>query len=157
MTETDTGVALAPLVKQITVHLPPMRAFELFTDGLARWWPLATHSCAGLAARDVRFEPFVGGLVIEHAEDGSTAPWGTVLAWEPPHRFAMSWHPGAAPERATRLEVRFEATGDDECHVHLRHSGWEARGDDAIRVRGSYDGGWNRVLGRFAAFVAEGV
>jgi uncharacterized protein YndB with AHSA1/START domain len=139
-----------PVIKSLVVALDPPSAFELFTTGLARWWPLATHSCAGAAARDVTIEPRVGGRVVEHADDGSTAPWGTVLAWEPPHRFAMTWHPQADPVQATRLEVRFSAAHERGCRVELVHDGWQVRGDAAAAVRERYDGGWVEVLQRYA-------
>jgi uncharacterized protein YndB with AHSA1/START domain len=141
---------LAPVVKSLVVGLEPTAAFELFTTGLARWWPLATHSCAGAAARDVAIEPRVGGRVIEYANDGSTAPWGTVLAWEPPHRFEMTWHPQTDSAQATRLEVRFSAAHEGGCRIELVHDGWQARGDTAVAVRERYDGGWVAVLQRYA-------
>lgn len=140
----------APVVKQMRLGLDPAAAFELFTAGMSRWWPLATHSCARAEARRVEVEPRVGGFVLEHAADGSSAPWGTVLAWEPPHRFAMSWHPGIDAARATRLEVEFRPDGEG-CAIRLVHGGWEARGDDGPALRQRYDGGWVTVLDRFAA------
>jgi len=93
------------VVKSIVVRLRPEQAFELFTAGLSRWWPLKTHSCAGVDALRVDIEPRVGGQVLEQARNGTQAPWGTVLAWDPPRHFAMTWHPAAGPAEATRLEV----------------------------------------------------
>jgi len=43
MTETT---ALAPLTKAVVVDCSVERAFEVFTDRLGEWWPLATHSVA---------------------------------------------------------------------------------------------------------------
>jgi uncharacterized protein YndB with AHSA1/START domain len=140
----------APVVKRLVVGLEPQAAFRLFTEELTRWWPLATYSCAGDDAVRVAIEPCVGGGVVEHARDGSTAPWGNVLAWEPPHRFAMSWHPQSDPAQATRVEVAFTAEGADACRIELVHSGWEARGSEAQFWRDRYDGGWVVVLKRYA-------
>ena len=142
---------LAPVIKSLVVALDPPAAFELFTAGLTRWWPLATYSCAGAVAREVTIEPRVGGRVIEYANDGSAAPWGTVLAWEPPNRFAMTWHPQTDPAQATRLEVRFSGADEGGCRVELAHDGWEARDEAAAAVRERYDGGWIAVLQRYAA------
>lgn len=144
-------MSLAPVVKSLVVHLDPIAAFELFTAGLARWWPLATYSCAGATARDVSIEPRVGGWVIEHANDGSTTPWGTVLAWEPPHRFAMTWHPQSDPAQATRLEVRFSVACEGGCRVELVHDGWQTLGDAASAAHERYDAGWVAVLQRYTA------
>ena len=38
------AVKIEPVVKQIKVGLNQEAAFRLFTEGLNKWWPLATHS-----------------------------------------------------------------------------------------------------------------
>lgn len=141
---------MPPVVKSLRVALPPSAAFELFTRELARWWPLATHSCAGADAVDVVIEPHAGGRVTEHARDGRQAPWGTVLAWDPPRHFAMSWHPASDPAMATRVDVRFAAADGGGCRLELIHSGWEVRGGEGAAVRERYDDGWVKVLERYA-------
>jgi len=139
-----------PLRKQITVALEPGAAFELFTMGMSRWWPMATHSCFEAQAQRIEIEPRAGGHVVEHATDGRRAEWGRVLDWEPPHRFAMTWHPANDASKATRLEVTFAAHGPQTL-VTLVHSGWEARGEEAPGIRGNYDKGWDATLARYAA------
>jgi Activator of Hsp90 ATPase homolog 1-like protein len=152
---TDAGVE-APVRKQLTVRLAQQEAFELFTAGLSRWWPLATHSCSQANALRVVIEPRAGGSVLEYARDGSTATWGTVLVWDPPRRFAMSWRPGSVPEQATRVDVSFSDAGQGMCRVELVHSGWEARGAEADTVRSRYDGGWNVVFAAYEAAARGG-
>lgn len=137
----------APVTKTRTVPLPPERAFDLFTRRIGEWWPVATHSISGDVA-EVRFEGRVGGRVVEVAGDGTERSWGEVLAWNPPHRFAMSWHPTEEPRAATVLEVRFREVGGGT-ELLLEHRGWEEHGDDAARVRGMYEPGWDHVLGLF--------
>lgn len=144
---------LLPVEKQLHVRLPPVAAFDLFTRDLSSWWPFATHSCAGADAVRARFAGAVGAQVIEEDRHGGRHPWGTLLAWEPPHRFSMTWHPGSDPARATRLEVRFTAADDGGTIVRLRHDGWTARPDGA-EARGNYDRGWDLVLGRYEALSA---
>jgi uncharacterized protein YndB with AHSA1/START domain len=145
MAETIAGID-----KRLHVKLPPAAAFALFTRDLARWWPLASHSCGGADAVGASFDERIGGAVTEVTRDGHRHVWGTLLAWDPPHRFAMSWHPGNDPAQATRVEVRFAAAADGGTILHLRHDGWEARPDGDIAC-GRYDGGWDIVLGRFLA------
>jgi hypothetical protein len=146
-------IELPPVKQCIVVPLPPSQAFDLFTAGIARWWPFRSHSCAGDDALDVQFEPHVGGAVTEVDRQGRRHPWGQLTTWAPPHHFAMTWHPAQAPELATALSVRFRAV-DGGCEVALEHGGWAVRGDDADPVRRNYEQGWALVLGRYAGQAA---
>ena len=142
-----------PIVKSCTVPLGPEDAFELFTARLAEWWPTASHSISaelGARVRGVRVEGRVGGRVIETAEDGTEYAWADVLAWEPPRRVVLSWHPNPAPTAASRVEVRFRAVPLGTV-VEVTHSGWEEYGDRAAELRSRYDVGWEPVLEGFAA------
>lgn len=143
------GDALAPVEHRVWVPIAQDLAFALFTQGLARWWPMASHSCSGDRAAGVTLEPWVGGRVTERTPAGADHLWGTLTTWDPPHRLAMHWHPGQPADQATRLTVRFVAR-DGGCEVHVRHDGWTARGPDAARVRDGYDRGWPAVLRRFS-------
>jgi uncharacterized protein YndB with AHSA1/START domain len=139
---------LLPVEKRLHVRLPPSAAFDLFTRDLSLWWPFATHSCAGADALRANFSTQTGGQVVEEARDGRRHVWGTLLAWEPPHRFAMTWHPGTDPAHATRLEVCFAAADNGGTLLQLRHDGWAKR-PDGDGARGRYDHGWDIVLERY--------
>lgn len=143
------GPALPPVVKTRIVPLAPEAAFDLFTTRMGEWWPTASHSIAGGDAHDdvveIVFEPGVGGRVLEVTERGDQHAWADVMAWEPPHRFVLAWHPSPAPVAASDLEVTFTAT-DDGTEVRLVHTGWERFGDRADELRRDYDGGWDHVL-----------
>jgi hypothetical protein len=141
--------ALPPVRRSVHVPLSPAEAFALFTESARLWWPFAGHSCSGERGADLRFEPRAGGAVVEHAPDGRQWTWGTLSAWEPPRRFAMSWHPGLPLAEATLLEVSFDAVGDG-CEVRVEHGGWEARGDEAATKRDQYDHGWPHTLQAYA-------
>ena len=139
------------LRKTIEVAAAPDRAFSLFTEGMAGWWPMRTHSVGEDRAETVVFEPGVGGRIYERTLDGDEHVWGTVTAWEPPGRVVFTWHPGRGPDTEQDVEVRFEASGTGT-RVELVHTGWERLGDRAAAVRENYDGGWDLVVGeRFAA------
>jgi hypothetical protein len=155
MNDASDLAAIAPVTKSVTVRLRPLEAFGLFTEELSKWWPLATHSCAQARARRVVIEPRLDGAVTEHAVDGDTAPWGRVLAWDPPAHFAMTWHPGSDERAATRVDVRFTDAGDGLTRVDLVHSGFEARAD-GIAARGRYDGGWVAVIASYEAAARGG-
>ncbi|HVM51839.1 MAG TPA: SRPBCC family protein [Acidimicrobiales bacterium] len=137
------------LRKTASVRSDPAAAFALFTDHLDEWWPLATHSVGRGDATSVVFEHGVGGRIVETLADGSTAVWGTVLVWDPPARVRFTWHPGTREDEATEVEVSFSASPEGT-RVELVHTGW-ARRPDGGAARGSYDTGWDHVLGRFAA------
>jgi hypothetical protein len=82
--------------------------------------------------------------------DGSAYPWGTVSAWEPGVHFGMDFTLAQDPDHPSRIDVRFEATGDGT-RMRFSHGGWTA-GNVAGRARFSE---WTVILDRFVA-MAEG-
>lgn len=143
---------LAPVEKSLQVSLPVEAAFKLFTQGLTTWWPLATHSVGGADTLSCYVEGRVGGRVYEIQKDGSEELWGTILAWEPPQRFVMSWHPGREESTAQEIEVRFHKEGEGT-RLELIHRGWEILGDKAKEIRANYVSGWDKVLGHYTTRV----
>jgi len=131
--------------KSVIVPRTPAEAFEIFTARLGSWWPLQRFSIHQAEAAGARIEPRVGGRVYEIATDGREAPWGTVLVWDPPRGFAMTWHPGSDPARATEVELRFLPEGDGT-RVELEHRNWHRLGAEAAERRQGYDGGWAFVF-----------
>jgi uncharacterized protein YndB with AHSA1/START domain len=130
----------------VTVKLPRDEAFRLFTERIASWWPLSTHSVYEGEAVGVRLEPRVGGRLYESAADGQTSDWGVVTAWDPFDRVAMTWHPGYGEELATLVDVTFSDTADGATQVELLHTGWEVHGAEAAAAAAGYDEGWPLVL-----------
>lgn len=155
---TDMGdmrlanTAIEPVRKERTVPLPQSAAFELFTARMGTWWPLAGHSLSGDENSTVRFEEHVGGRVIEVTTEGDEHPWAEVIAWDPPHRFVLAWHPSPQPVAATILEVRFQPAPGGGTKVDLEHRGWEELGDESgPAARAQYMTGWDRVLAPFTS------
>jgi uncharacterized protein YndB with AHSA1/START domain len=136
---------IEPVRKSISVPVPPPRAFELFTAKLNQWWPREQFSCFAQESADCGFEPKVGGELWETARDGRRATWGTILSWDPPHGFAMTWHPDRDASSAQRLELTFRPHNDGTL-VELKHSGWELLAEQATPTRDGYDGGWDFVF-----------
>ncbi len=149
-----------PVVRTVTVPLPPEQAFELFTSGMGRWWPVETHSIAAdthegrMSTRSLTFEPHLGGRIVETMSDGSEGVWGRVLEWAPPQRVAFTWKPNLRAAPYTRLDVSF-SPADGGTRVELVHTGWEQLGADAEDRRRPYERGWDGVLARFAAAAAS--
>jgi uncharacterized protein YndB with AHSA1/START domain len=73
--------------------------------------------------------------------------WGTVLAYDPPHRLAFSWVVELPAAQEQLVEIRFTAE-DSGTRVELTHSGWEKLGDAAASQRERYDRGWGTVFER---------
>lgn len=153
-----TDTAVAPIHKTITVACPVERAFETFTDGIADWWPLPSHSVGGARAESVRFDSGAEGRLVERLSDGTDLVWGYVLAWEPPKRLVISWHPGEDSSRtriheATEVEVTFTPKADGT-RVDLVHRGWERLKERAAEARERYRTGWDPVLARYVEATA---
>lgn len=147
--------------KTLDVNVPIERAFAVFTEKMAAWWP-ATHHIAKQAFAEIVVEHRSGGRWFERAADGSECEWGCVLAWEPPQRVAFSWHLQADwkfdsnPEKASEVEIRFFAEGGGKTRVELEHRGLERHGAGWEQLRAGVDspGGWNAILEQFAKAVA---
>lgn len=138
-------VRIEPIVKSRQLNIDPEAAFELFTEKIAEWWPLGSHSVGGDKAVSVRIEARVGGSIIETTQEGDEHEWGQVTSWEQGRRLEFTWYPGMTSDQATQVEVRFREVGKGS-EMILIHTGWEVRGDDAAEVRASYVTGWDLVL-----------
>jgi hypothetical protein len=142
------SVRIEPVRKELKVPLSMERTFELFTAGIGKWWPLATHSVGHEQAETCFLEGWVGGRIIEVLKDGSQSEWGRVLAWEPFRKVSFQWYPGREPDTAQEVTVTFgEIPGG--CLVELIHTGWETLDDKGPARRNGYDTGWDYVLAKF--------
>ena len=159
MSTDQTDTAIEPIRQTVVVARPVAEAFALFTDRLDTWWPLETHSIAAdtfenrVTAESITFEKRAGGRVLERMSDGTEAAWGALLAWEPPHRFVMTWNPTLEERPDTEVELRFTDAGGGRTRIDLEHRGWERLGPDAGKRTG-YNEGWAALLERFTAVCA---
>lgn len=135
--------ALEPVRKQLSVDCDVETAFRTFTDDIATWWPVETHSITD-RPEGVVFEQSAGGRVYEQARDGRECDWARILVYEPPTRVVLEWkvNPAAPP---TEVEVRFSSDGEGT-RVELEHRGWERYPSGGSEERASYDSGWPGVL-----------
>jgi uncharacterized protein YndB with AHSA1/START domain len=142
---------------EVTVPVPVERAFAVFTDGFATWWP-AEYTWSQDVLQTIGIEPVEGGPCFEIGPDGFRCDWGRVLAWEPRERLVFSWQIG--PDRvpvpdaakATEVEVRFTGAGQSGTRVELEHRGFERHGDAGSGYAAGMgsEHGWPYILGRYA-------
>jgi uncharacterized protein YndB with AHSA1/START domain len=138
----NAPIAIAPVRKSVRVTAPVARAFDVFTGGLSRWWPL-DHGVGKKPIARVMIEPRRGGRWLEIAEDGTQTSVATITLWEPPHRLVMVWRINAQwkPDMAMKSEVdvRFTADGPNatlvEAASQVRNHGCGGRCLDAQRCR----------------------
>ena len=145
---------MAAVVRAVTVRRSQEEAFHLFTERLADWWPLDRH---GVYQADTAGVFFEGAEVVERSTSGERSVWAEVTEWWPPHRIAMTWHPGADPAESTLVEIEFRDDGPEQTRVELVHHGWERLSERAVESRASYAGGWVGVLGAYAELAESGV
>ena len=155
MMTADTP-ATAPVRKSVTVNAGIDRAFEVFTAGIDTWWPRSHHIGTGTLERTV-LEPRLHGRCYGRTADGAETQWGSVLAWEPPHRFVLAWQitPDwkceTDPAKASEVEVRFTAEGATRTRVDLEHRHFHRHGEGGGAIRQAVDspGGWSGLLQMF--------
>ena len=136
--------------------VPPARAFEVFTQDFASWWPPEfTWSQRGLEW--IGIDPREGGLCTELGPGGFRIDWGRVLIWHPPNRLAFTWQisPTRVPEpdsaKSSLVDVRFEAAGGESI-VQVLHMGFERHGEGAHEYRDAmHEQAWPYILERYVA------
>ena len=157
---TDTQAT--SVTTSIVVEAPVERAFAVFTEDMAGWWPPEHHIIAAPLAGMV-LEPRVGGRIYDVGTDGSECQWARVLAYEPPNRVVFSWDISLRWQvetdhaKTSEVEVCFIAEAPNRTRVELEHRHLDRHGDGWEGMRdgvGSPDG-WSSGLRRYAAWIAE--
>jgi uncharacterized protein YndB with AHSA1/START domain len=150
MTASETEVR-----RQVTVAVPPEKAFAYFTERFDDWWPAGHH--IGAAPEKRVLESGVGGRWYDRAPDGTESVWGQVLAWAPPGRLVLSWQIDGNfvldpdPAHASEVEVTFTPQGAGT-RVELTHRHLDRHGESwpqLLRAVGAA-GGWPTILTRYA-------
>jgi uncharacterized protein YndB with AHSA1/START domain len=151
---TAPSPSIEPVRKSVRVKAPVAHAFNVFTEGLARWWP-PNFGVGKTPIRTVLMEPRLGGRWLEIAEDGTQTVVGTITLWDPPRHLVVLWQINAQwkPDATMRSEVdvRFTPEGRDATLVELVHHKFETMGADAgASLRRDVDRGWPGLIDRFA-------
>lgn len=145
----------------VSVEAPQDVAWQVFTEQMGTWWPLAMYKIGTANAVDAVIEPRVGGRWYERGDDGRKCDWGRVLAWEPHSRLVLSWDITADwqydPALHTEIEARFIAEGDSRTPVEFEHRRLDRYGARSEEMRTIFDktGDWGRLLAAFAETAAS--
>lgn len=157
----STQAADTTVRRSIVVAAPIERAFQVFTEGFDAIKPREHNLLAPVEIAETVFERRVGGNLYDRGVDGSECRWGTVLAFEPPHRVVFSWN--ISPQwqietdlaRTSEVEVRFTAEAPDRTRVELEHRNLDRHGDgwQSVREGVAGDQGWPLYLQRYADLI----
>jgi uncharacterized protein YndB with AHSA1/START domain len=136
------------------------QAFDIFTAGLANWWP-AEYTWSQEVLETIAIEPGEGGHCFERGPHGFRCDWGRVLVWEPPHRLVFTWQispkrePEPDPAKSSEVEVRFVSEEPSHTRVEFEHRHFARHGEGGAEYRAALDSpqGWPYILDCYAKAV----
>jgi uncharacterized protein YndB with AHSA1/START domain len=155
-----SAATIPPVRKQVTVNAPKAHVFDVFVNGIDRWWP-RQHHIGKTPATAFIIEPRIGGRWYATHEDGTETNTGRVLTWDPPNRVVLSWQLridwSYDPEFVTEVEVTFNEQTPGTTIVTLEHRNLDRYGVGADKLREGIDSpeGWGMIMGRFAEEAAK--
>lgn len=144
--------------RRVTLGVSAERAFAVFTESAASWWP-HDYTWGKDVLEALCIEPREGGRWFERGPHGFHCDWGRVLACEPPHRLVLSWQvsptgtPEPNPAKASEVEVRFVSVGPTATEVQLEHRCFARHGEEGPSYRARMDSpaAWTLILDRYVA------
>jgi uncharacterized protein YndB with AHSA1/START domain len=153
---------MAAVKRTIRVEVPIEKAFHVFVERMADWWP-ASHHIAVEPFNEIVVERHEGGRWFERDSNGTECEWGRVLVWEPPRRLIFSWNLQPdfkySPDqtRASELELQFVEEGPATTRLEFEHRHLERHGEGYEKLRASVDspGGWTMILDKFVEKTKE--
>jgi hypothetical protein len=150
-------IQIAPVRKSVRVKASQAHAFEVFTAGIGKWWPIERARASHGPIVATTMEPRVGGRWFETGVDGRETTVGHLLVWDPPRRFVVTWEVNCRFEAdaamASEVEVTFTADGPDATIVELQHGKFEKMPEGGHMTRDRVNEGWPGMLELFKAAV----
>ncbi len=145
---------------EIVLPLARDRAFLLFVEHFADWWP-AEYTWSQEGLQTIGIEPRQGGRCTEVGPHGFQLDWGRVLAWEPLGRLIITWQIGPSrvpqpdPKHASTVTFLFHEDGPDTARLELEHRDFRRHGDGAEEYRAamSSEYGWPYILGCYRRLI----
>jgi uncharacterized protein YndB with AHSA1/START domain len=138
------------MVKSVILPLPPLAAFELFTQKIGEWWPPDRRHTKDPASQIFLLE---SGRFYERARDGHEVELGAVRSWELPRRILLDFFIATGPQKPTEVEITFAAQAGGT-RVTVTHRPKPESADVWTERAPRYERSWDVVLaalGRAAA------
>ena len=154
----STEAMVTSVKTSVTVNAPIDKAFKVFTQDAATWWP-KEHHIIEAELQTMVFEPKVGGSFYDVGVDGSECRWARVLVYDPPRHVVFSWDISLAwqlegdIDKTSEVSVTFTEEGPNRTLVELEHRHLDRHGEgwEALRDGVGGDQGWGGSLRAFAA------
>lgn len=153
------------VVVSVLVDVDPATAFAVFTEDVDLWWKRGPAFRFSTASGTLRFEPGVGGRLVEVFGAGDDVyEVGRVLLWQPGKRLIFEFRsPTFARNECTEVDVRFEPAGS-ATRVTVEHRGWDAipndhpvrHGKTTLEFAGMQGNWWLQQLRALRAHAARG-
>ena len=143
---------LSPIVRTIEVPCNQEHAFKIFIAEMDSWWPLSKFTVSamgGQIAKAIHVETKPGGKIVEISPNGNEHLWGSIKDYNPYVYLSMNFHiptPDEVVNDRSLVELTFTVIDDDNTHVELKQSNWEAFGERAKDLQGGYGGGWSLIF-----------
>jgi Activator of Hsp90 ATPase homolog 1-like protein len=139
---------MASVRVSVTVDVDPETAFEIFTGEIDEWYRKGVSLLTSRdRSRTLRFEPGVGGRLVELGRNETTlVERGRITVWEPGVQLVF------VDLKQTEVDVRFEPF-DDGTRVVLEHRGLDRLSPDEAASTSIH--GWRRLAGWFEVHTQE--
>jgi hypothetical protein len=112
-----TALRRPPVRQSTLVRAGVGHTFYTFVTNMRAWWPVQPFSAGKDRVRDITVEQRQGGRVYEIWDNGTEVDWGTLLTWQPPERFTMTW---TGTPATTEVELTFAILGPEPDPGHGR-------------------------------------
>jgi uncharacterized protein YndB with AHSA1/START domain len=91
---------------ETTIDASPERTWRAIVEETSRWWREGFYALPN--AVGMRMEPRIGGWMYEHADDGSSVVWATVVAVQPGRSIDLAGNLTAAFGGPAHVLLRLE-------------------------------------------------
>ena len=100
---------------ETTIDASMERTWRALVEETSRWWRAGFYALP--TAVGMRIEPRIGGLMYEHADDGSVVVWAAVIAVQPGRSIELSGNLSASFGGPAHVLLHFDLTAKGKTTV----------------------------------------